>query len=63
MKWLSVLLGMLLFSSCFYKKKQGVLEQALQFAGENRVELEKVLNYYEIISQGQLEIQGSSFLN
>ena len=49
-----------ILTSCFMQKTKGVsLEHALSMAGENRVELEKVLEYYK---NDSLKLEAARFL-
>lgn len=50
----------LLLSTC--NKKASGLEQALRFAGDNRLELEKVLNYYKTDYRDSLKYKAAVFL-
>jgi hypothetical protein len=47
-------------TSC--KQHSSYLEEALCFAGDNRLELEKVLNYYKIDPKDSLKYQAAVFL-
>jgi Transglutaminase-like superfamily./F5/8 type C domain. len=50
----------LFFISC--KKEIDPLEQALIFAGENRIELEKVLDHYSVHQEDSLKLRAAKFL-
>ena len=54
------------FTSCSDKKKEkpigSFLETALQQAGDNRAELEKVLNYYSVNASDSLKYKAACFL-
>ena len=52
----------LLLSSLFSCHKKSNLEQALEFAGENRVELEKVLTHYSQNTDDSLKYRAAVFL-
>ena len=50
---------LLLFLSC---KKESLLDNALFFAGDNRVELEKVISYYSQKEKDSLKLKAAYFL-
>ncbi len=50
----------IIFPSC--GKKNRALEEALSFAGDNRPELEKVLDYYSMHKQDSLKLKAARFL-
>ena len=54
------IIGLILFCSC--KQTNATLEQALRMAGENRQELEQVLNHYSQRPADSLKLQAARFL-
>ena len=56
---LFIILFLSLLFSCSKKSK---LEQALELAGENRIELEKVLKHYSEKSKDRLKLKAAKFL-
>ena len=57
-----LLIGVLLLGSCSHKESPSYLEQVLQLAGENRVELEKVLHFYKQNPADSLKYKAAVFL-
>lgn len=58
-RFIIALLFMPLLCSC---NKKSNLEQALEFAGENRIELEKVLKHYSYCQSDSLKLRAAEFL-
>ena len=54
-----LLLLCIILPSCKKREEDIMLEQALQFAGKNRVELEKVLTHY---ANDSLKLEAAKFL-
>lgn len=54
-----IIVMLLLFLSC---KKESLLDNALFFAGDNRVELEKVISYYSQKEKDSLKLKAAYFL-
>ena len=65
MKFINILISsiaVLIFFSFSCKKEQDYLERALRLAGDNRPELEKVLEYYRKNPEDSLKLRAAKFL-
>ena len=59
-KLISLLLTILVFAACSDKEKQ--LREALEFAGDNRPQLEAVLEHYRTVDNDPLKLDAAKYL-
>ena len=62
MKNVILLLSLIFLSSCIKDQKNSHLKQSLEYAGENRAELEKVLEHYSVSPGDSLKLTAAKFL-